>query len=405
MNCALTPLVLAAAVLLASCGGSAPQEPAPPAPAPAPAPSLPAADLNDVSILLPLPAPALMDQPPSPNSLGNFGPLLPPDAQALLPALDPFRANTDVLPAMRVVAVRLDPCMRGMVGVEGCQAQVRLVLQPLRVDAGAVLAEDVALHAFYRLTVAEFTQLLQAVRAWRVAHDGAPRGGMLQVHPALATAGWGSAAAQQFRQLLLGSVGSERLQRLTFMQLQGLRNQWRFGGFDRVGSTWQPITIPHAGGTAQTFTNILVHSDLDFNASLTPPARPADDFSLVFNSSQAIAASPAALSAAHAATLRVDNPLKHDTRSMDCVSCHTASSARAWLQRQGVGGESPGDRFPSLHPLGQSGGAFKPAMLRAFGYFAAEPMISQRTVNETADVLHRLQGADWGLGLAHSRSP
>lgn len=378
-------LGLVLAVLVSACGGSSSSSEE------GPGSGLPAADLNDVSILFPLPTPTQLDRLLAPGSLAAFGPVLPDDVQALLPPLDPFRPNSAVLPSMRVVALRLDPCMRGMPGTEGCQAQVRLVLQPLRVDGAQVLADDQALHAFYRLTSAEFQSFLHKLRSWRFQHERTNRGGLLRIHPLLSAAGWESSVAQELRSLLLENMGQERLQRLTFMQLQGLKNQWRFGGLERTNSGWQPITIPHVNAAAQTFSNILVHSDLDFVATVVPAQRPPDDFSLVFNSGQATQADAAALKTAHAATLRVENPLRHDTRSMDCVSCHTAASARTWLQARGVDGEQPGDRFQSLHPLGSSGAAFKPAVLRAFGYFGSEPVISQRTINETAEVLHQLQ--------------
>lgn len=168
-------------------------------------------------------------------------------------------------------------------------------------------------------------------------------------------------------------------------------DQWRIGGLDRLSSGWLPITIPHAEAAAQAFSNTLVHSDLDFDVTVVPAQRPPDDISLVFTGSVALHADATAQTTAHAATLRVKSPLRHDTRSMDCVGCHTAASARTWLQARGVDGEQPEDRFQSLHPLGSSGAVFKPAVLRAFGCFASKPLISQRAINETAEVLHQLQ--------------
>src|SRR5262249_30131292 len=110
-------------------------------------------DMNDVSILLPLPrdigAPVLA-------ALGEPGPPLIETRwfDALVSAHGDFGPRTGGpigFGDFHIVAVRFDLCDRSLIGP--CPAAVagrlRLVLQPLYVRAGATFAHDVALHAFY----------------------------------------------------------------------------------------------------------------------------------------------------------------------------------------------------------------------------------------------------------------
>lgn len=116
-----------------------------------------AASLNDYSILLPLPHQDQLKLVLGPQSQGSRGVLLPTRLSKGLPALVPGFGDKDEIVAerVRVVAVRLDPCFFEGVGPIKCQAQIRMVWQPLLLDRRVPMTQDAALHTFYNLTDAD----------------------------------------------------------------------------------------------------------------------------------------------------------------------------------------------------------------------------------------------------------
>src|SRR5262249_2461067 len=154
----------------------------------------------------------------------------------------------------------------------------------------------------------------------------------------------------------------------------------------------RPKPIPETGTEQQTFVNILVFTDEDFVATSDPDPAIADDLSVIYNSNEARAAEPAAIETAYGAALRIENPARHDPDTIGCVSCHVATGARSWIERNRPwdGAEHP-DRYSSERNLAlTSEVAGKTTSLRAFGHLGFSSAISQRTVNETAAVLDRL---------------
>ena len=102
--------------------------------------------LCDVSILYPLPE-AGSDQ----NDLlgaadeGERGVLLPEDVVEALPMFPFMTQDTINYGPLRVVGIRFDGCHDDG---EGCEAQIRMVMQPLSIRSEA---RDSALHLFYSL--------------------------------------------------------------------------------------------------------------------------------------------------------------------------------------------------------------------------------------------------------------
>jgi CTP:molybdopterin cytidylyltransferase MocA len=86
----------------------------------------------------------------------------------------------------------------------------------------------------------------------------------------------------------------------------------------------------------------------------------------------------------------VNNPLLRSVDTLQCVACHTATRLIE-LRRDG-GSVAQAGRYQSGYNLSLDAGA-SPAntgSLRAFGWFGDQPMISQRVVNDTAQVLTEL---------------
>lgn len=349
--------------------------------------------VTDVSILFPLPPKEQRLALLGTDDEGRGGPLLPRDLLRRLPPLDVLSSNDELRALLRVVAVRLDPCFPGL-GDAPCQNQIRLVVQPIGLLEGGegLAATDAALHLFYEVTRAEMASLLQHVVDLRVA-SGVPRSdGPVSVHPALAREGVRGPFGDGLRSLLLAHAGRAALTRVTFMGLEQLGQRWRFGGFDVVAAELRPLTIATANAPEQTFSNRDLDGVTFAASSMSPPSASPDDVRLLFEPASLAAAGDAERRAAYRRALRLENPRLHSPETVDCATCHVAGAARRFAERElGLSGDGNGARY--AHPRGlplDGATAERTDELRAFGYFDARPSISQRVVNETAEVVERV---------------
>jgi hypothetical protein len=95
-----------------------------------------------------------------------------------------------------------------------------------------------------------------------------------------------------------------------------------------------------------------------------------------------------------AALAAVENPLTHTAETVACVACHVSTvvtAARA--ASTGIDPMTLPGRYTSKFDLSISGGksAESPRTIRALGYLALLPMISQRVVNDTAQTLAEIE--------------
>lgn len=357
-------------------------------------PAHPTADLelNDVSYLFPLPPAGDLDALLRATSAGARGELLSAGRYASIPKLHVFQTPEETYARLRVVAARIDPC----VGNETpCRAQLRLSMQPIGVDSfdGEVKADDASLHLLYALTNADFNALLDELdTSKRELLGERDTKGPLAVHPIIKSEGLRGAYAEAIKTLLLRYAGDQNLERVTFMQLQNFNvNEWVFGGFD-VGADMERMMIVDAGSEQQRFINVFLSDEEDFVASVDPNQLGSDDIRLLFNSNNARAAESERVDAAVSAALRIENPTVHDADSTSCVACHLSTPTRLWAARKlGRGTGAHPDRFASGEDLTLTSETQTiPASLRAFGYLHKKVAISQRTVNESAAVVARL---------------
>ena len=96
--------------------------------------------------------------------------------------------------------------------------------------------------------------------------------------------------------------------------------------------------------------------------------------------------------AAYDGVLRVLNPEKHTPETIDCVSCHTATSSKSVGENfRALDATNNANAYKSTFDLTVTTSAKRPDSMRAFGYLDAEPVVSGRVVNESAAVLAYLQ--------------
>jgi len=376
---------LALALLLVSCSSAA-EAPAPPqADASAPAPALPALGLNDVSVLVPIPSSPAAEGALGPTDAGAKGELLPQDVYDKVPKFGVKPAQGLDYARMRAVAIRFDGCFPGK---NGCEAQVRIVMQPIT-DDGKTL--DSALHLFYLLDEAALATTVAELRRLRTLAPEV-RDAPLDVHAALGAQGLGGAYGQGLRKLVLSLAGEQNLTRMTFfLRAPPRQEEWFFGGVDREGGQTKVIDIVGVGKANQRVDRPVTAEGYTY--VLTPAPKVPEDMNVLLSTEAAKAATAEERASALAALARIENPQKHGPDALSCAGCHVATFVReATRATFGLDAATLPDAYTSPRDLTLAGRATAtPSSLRAFGYFDAQAMISNRVVNESAAVVDDLE--------------
>jgi hypothetical protein len=286
--------------------------------------------------------------------------------------------------ALKVVAVRIDPCFREE-NVE-CRRMIRFVWQPLVFEENRFTSLDAGIHTFYELNEAQWQNFLKELPA------GAP-GSKPGIHPLLAKEGYQGATWQKL-QVILKYCNPVTLVRATAMTVNPLGNIWFFTGLEVKAGVTQAIKIPRINDFTQGFfANV---SDLDspeFRVAMDPAPQDQASFLRVLRDSLSAHQLPdAELQEATREGLRLENPKATHPSMVDCASCHSARLTTAWAARS----------FPDWDWLNlfekelfvDNGKAVMPApkttpanVLRMFGYFNDEPVISRRVEFETIESL------------------
>lgn len=355
-------------------------------------------DLNDLSLLMPLPMKGEESQMWSPRTAGGQGVLLPTRVFSALPQItSDLDQQTLYASALKVVSIRLDPCFREGPTPMPCQRQIRLVWQPLVFEEGSWLTLDAALHTFYVLTDPEWRELTAALRP---TGPVSPTAGLpLQIHPILRREGYRGNFWRTVSPILLKFVGEARLSRATAMTVNPLGTVWFFTGLN-VGQGGQlgPIAIARIGEKTQGFaTNVERDDSKEFRAAMSPSPAEEPTVKKLLNNSRTARANmtEAELQEALRAALRLQNPRFHNPGTADCVSCHVAPTISQWAMNN-FPQWNWGQLFPNelYRGIGNATNTTvrpgRAKVLRAFGYFERDPIISNRTINETSEAVRMM---------------
>ena len=341
--------------------------------------------LNDVSMLLPLPA--SKTAPTLVAMTGAGTEMVPRDLFTRLAVTpgDIFEKYED----FHLVAIRFDLCDRIAPGPcpAGSDGRLRLVFQPMFLESASIDTNDVALHAFYPIPAAELGDVVAELRLL-AAIAGTPLDARLAVATALDRPGY----ADRLRTLVTRYATAPRLMRLTFFAQNAMTASlnWAFRGVELKNGTFVDIMIP---GVAQTQQRaILVGADTSYDT--TPLADIPSGFAIAIDSAKFAAASSSGQRTALESMTAAENPLAHTADTVQCVACHVSTFLTA--RRATVAAIDPSTiagRFTSRFDLSTSAGISTSLdrSLRAFGYFFAAPAISQRVVNETAQALAEIE--------------
>lgn len=300
---------------------------------------------------------------------------------------------------LKVVAFRIDPCsahVGPVTNASTCKNELRVIFQNVRLDtsSGQADAVDGAVHAFYSLTRAELVELVNAMIALRRAEKGDAKLGALAVNPMLKEQGLLGNVGKAMKALILKYAGKANLTRFTLMSPATLATSWTFTGFDVSGATATMMTIPALDGSS--IVTFFAGFGPDLGGTFTPSTTSHDDVGLLANLDNARSATKAARQAAFDAALRIENPMKHSSDTIDCASCHVAGPARirtgGSLGLSAAGNPNaftPDRSFVSDAEMAQTTAHVGDNRLNfhAFSYRHFDPMISQRVINETASVV------------------
>ncbi len=345
-------------------------------------------DMNDVTILAPLPQSSATPVLLRGTDLADDGTALVPGAlfDRLVKESELGRPilMAETHGRLHLVAVRFDLCDRHLPGVcaEAEDAQMRLVFQPLFSD-GSV--QDVGFHAFYTIRNDEIAGAVAALRD--LARTVPPQNGMLRVSPALGAAN-PEPYAIQLRAFVKRYGGDARLVRLTVNAQPEVFSQvrWELRGVEKKGDVFVDITI--VGSTAIS-ESVFLGASYDVKPVVDAPAGLLGAITKNMFDAADLTKKREYL----AALVAVENPLSHTAETVACVACHVSTIVMS--ERTANSAIDPATlpgRYTSKFDLSTAGGMSAVSRaIRALGYVGRLPLISQRVVNDTAQTLTELE--------------
>ena len=364
-------------------------------------------NLNDISVLLPLPSAEQWNLLLQPNQLGKNGILLPQNYVAKeIPTLLQFTANEKLYPDLRVIGFRIDPCFTEGRGPVKCKQQIRFVWQPLKIVDEKTQTIDVALHSFYELETDSFKALIQQLKVLKTMSSSTDRTAQqaLSIHPIIAQEGLDGFYYQNLIKIILSYVGQKNLSRITFMQLFANETVWFFGGLDisKSDGTSKKINIPRINLTLQQFINSAppARASTSFLGRIFPlPDQKEDNINILLSDSRLLdEKSEKEIVESVRSAHRIENPKLHNPGTLDCVSCHAAQPARIWAETN-FSYFNYGDLSKTIYtpsPTGQNLENISPLknltnIVRIFGYFDDQPIVTTRAINETNEAIYLIQ--------------
>lgn len=357
---------------------------------------LKALGLNDLSVLIPLPKNSEASLMLSPYDEGSQGTLLSKKNYNKLFKLVVDKSNEEVWrDQLKVIAIRLDPCFVEGTGPLPCRRQIRLVWQPLIEKENEVTTKDASLHSFYEFSDEEFAAILTEWKMWSKTNKNLP----LTIHPLLKKEGLSGKHWNQLRSIILKYCGEKNLVRMTSMGLSGSEQLWVFSGMDIDPKTTQSkeMIIPRIQTTIQTITQSSFDPH-EFWGALTPAPNADLEFNLLVEDSMFFKKRNTEIEVRKVVNsyLSFENPKKHNTGTLDCASCHLTSMTHQWTLTNYPNlkwdVEFKDTKYQSALNLENTTlNKVNPHQFRIFGYFGQDPAISQRVINETAEVFDFLK--------------
>jgi hypothetical protein len=290
-------------------------------------------------------------------------------------------------PKLRVTSFRLDPCVDGLdPHAPTCERAIRLVLQPAWPVGDGFNVFDASIHLFYALDSAQWTALLGEYDAIRTVNLSAKP---LDVHPVLAAEGMDGPFATALKAVIVRHATTQNMIRMTFMATGRSGNNWFWGGFDREpDGTFAPIEIPGAG-EEDAFHQHGRAVDMELPPMEGFPIELLNDPSLDALDDEAVTAGLRRL-------YEIENPRLSSATNTRCASCHLAAETKDHvLQRRMLDELDVPERYTAegLDLSWPRAGENRGFNMHGFSWFHDEPTVSQRVVNDSAEVVRFLRAA------------
>lgn len=298
----------------------------------------------------------------------------------------------------RVVAFRLDPCQKSTKDAE-CQGQIRLVVQPILEPLATekpliphqLFAADFAMHLIFNVSQEKIKEAVQGLNELKIRYSPNTQGLPLGIHPAFLGAKRDEFAGK-LNSFIQRSAHEQNLSMVAFLgsavAVTGSQPfKWSFTALNVENKVVSPFKIPNSQDSVMRF--FLAEGDgeqgiLPLSSLESDSLAPALDNVKMFGEDSSYPKD------AIARALRIENPKFHTVDSVDCVSCHIATTVRVPFEAQLFGdkGIESSDRYQnSRHNLTRDPN-FRtgPLFVHNFGFINNEAIVSQRTINEAAEV-------------------
>lgn len=343
--------------------------------------------LNDLTHLLPLPKSDEVSFMLSPQSKEGKGELIPLEIYKRLPTIVP-RISPDQLyqHSWKVIALRFDPCFNDLPTPGKCQAQIRMVWQPLFFKSYSSSTIDASIHTFYNLSNHEWHEFIQAyalIKQTKVRNNLGQE--PLQISPPLLQMGYKSDYWQKLSHLILKFAGQNNLSRLTIMTVNPVGNLWVFAGYKVTDGFLTLLTIPGIDKKSQAVSSRTLGSiETAININPDPQGQNIYMQFLAGSSNAKKTWTPEQILEVGKISLSIENPNFHNSGTVSCASCHTTRSVNIllknsfpnWIWKKiSYTGNTNLKNTTAQFSLGES--------LRMLGYFGQTPIISDRVINET----------------------
>lgn len=182
------------------------------------------------------------------------------------------------------------------------------------------------------------------------------------------------------------------------MQVLGNGRVWDFGGFDIINKEMKAMNIPRVNSQIQRFANGGTDPrPVWFLGRIVPEPKSEENLNILVRDSRLLAPQhETEIIAAAKAAFRFENPNFHNPGTVDCVSCHIAQSAKNYALRQFPWYNVDRVNFKDIYTNSERNlrnmSPMQPHtnILRSFGYFMNQPIVSSRTINESSEVLKYL---------------
>ncbi len=294
-----------------------------------------------------------------------------------------------------LVGFRYSPCVHFAGTTNPCKEQIRFVFQPTQREGNDLTFRDYSMHVVYEYNSGnepQDSEILASFRALNLLSGGLNEDQPLQPHPVLSNSAFSETYFEFIKTSIFAKfVATQRPKVITFMGLGRNTNGslnvgiWHFlAGEVGPSGNWEHQSLP-IGGRENLVT-------LFFNENQTLTTNVARDQSIPFNLFNGNVNNPNTHTA-------IFNPVTTNDHNTDCASCHVTDNQifrRSAVLQTNENSAFSNNFFSQIDRIGRTsevlvdnrfrGGHSVPdeVVTRIFGYMNAEPVISQRMVNDNA---------------------